>query len=860
MCPDEVAPQPWKLGPSSFSDIRLRITAAVDIYPSELDRPEVRQQQLSGLSWLSGWRVGGSVCREAQQDRYALLSTDRHLQLRYMRRGWSINELVSDIVGVVPRVRSVRFLVNRLAHLPAVQVVVTTREASITDSAVPLDFREVQGRICTLNIGPGTPNDFLVRRVFEECPATHSPRQDFQIMLPDGGVLQVFPSHADWPDYVRGVPGVPALWPPQQELEAEDNDEHVNLLQITPGQAHAPKAITERGGSYTAPFVPASPHCPVSDGDPPSLLKRRLSGEPAKAAREQWQLHPSTLSEPRYSGLVVAYMTWGRPDDSTRHLFTVFDSRRHVSAIASNDATRIADFAQRAIDTAPGSVRALQFLTVPVPGLPLPQVVLTFSTDPADTLAIPWDCREIGLPIKTVPHPPGEHLRQAADRLQNTVRHEPDLAARISEGRLLVLDVAGLIYEALPAVLTESQWLRVEPPIWSDASADGYLRLPDLFESLRLGSPAGLHRAIHTTSTTTGMQSAGVHTFRIRLFGDGKEVSHDVQSPCLQLDLVLCLLLGKLQQLAPPTRGPANIMMAKAQPSSVGGTQEVLFLSHPADEFDSIPVFIDGRPQGGSLLLTALPRLTTTENAVPDFFRGHGCFALINGAPAHLAQRTVMPGDFVQLGCSGTFVPHTAATAIMDQLPQTDVYGYMFAAQLQAGDATFLQRVRERRRAARVWQPLENVITIVGPAHGPVRLRMDSLFVPTVAEVREALIPMTDFQQHAPGYGIHHGSNSRGRAFCHCVPAKRPSYDPAPLGHQPSALHCSHGAFSGRGPGLPAPGSAAAHPLVVRALAAWPDSGHLYPACFDGACSSSACPPTQAPPRRHIQPWRPGCP
>ena len=560
----------WLFGPCSFSDIRLRITATVDIFPPELDRPEIRQQQLSGLSWLSGWRVGGSVCSEAQQDRYALLATDRHLQLRTMRRGWSINELVSDIVGVVPRVRSVRFLVHRLPHLPAVQAVVTTREAAATDSAVPLDFREVQGRICTLHIGPGTPNAVLARQVFEECPATHSPRQDFQLLLPDGGVLQVFPAHADWPDYVRGAPGVPALWPQQPEIAAEDNDDQVNLLQVAPGRALGSPVAACSGGKASpclASLVLTPPRCPVSGGDPPSLLKRRLSGEPSKAARDRWQLHPQTLSEPRFSGMAVAYLTWGKPDDTTRHLFTVFDSRRHVSAITSNDAARIADFAQRAIDTAPGPVRALQFLTVPVPGLPLPQVVLTFVTDPADTLAIPWDCREIGLPIRTVPHSPGEQLRQAAASLQNTVRHEPDLALRISEGRLLVFDVAGLVQEALPVVLTETQWLRVESPIWNDANADSHFRLPSMLASLRLGAPAGLHGSPSTTSTTTGMQAAGVHTFRIRLFGDGKEVSHDVQSPCPQLDLVLCLLLGKMQQLTPPTRGPTNVMMAKAQPS-----------------------------------------------------------------------------------------------------------------------------------------------------------------------------------------------------------------------------------------------------------------------------------------------------
>ena len=307
------------------------------------------------------------------------------------------------------------------------------------------------------------------------------------------------------------------------------------------------------------------------------------------------------------------------------------------------------------------------------------------------------------------------------------------------------MDVAGLLQDALPAELTEIQWLRIEQPIWGETFLERQSHLPSMFESLRLGAPAGLSRAASTTSTTTGMLREGVRIYRIRLFGDGKEASHDVQSPCPQLDLVLCLLLGKLQHTAPSSCGPANIMMAKAQPPPSGNVQEVLFLSHPANEFDMVPVFVDGRPQGGILLLADIHRLTTTENAIPDTVRGAGCFALINGAPAHLAQRSVMPGDYVQLGCSGVFVPHVAATDIMDQLPSTDVYGHLFTAQRSVDDNTFLARIRERRRAAKVWQPLENVITIVGPAHGPVRLRIDSLFVPTVAEVREALIPLTEF-------------------------------------------------------------------------------------------------------------------
>ncbi|CAE7243520.1 unnamed protein product, partial [Symbiodinium necroappetens] len=126
--PASETPPLAQLGPSQFSEIRLRITASIDLYPADMDRPEIRQQQLSSHDWLTGWRIRGGVGSEAQQDRYALYSTDHHLQLRTMKRGWSINELVADVAGVIPRLRSVRLLVDRLDGLPAIQIAATTRE------------------------------------------------------------------------------------------------------------------------------------------------------------------------------------------------------------------------------------------------------------------------------------------------------------------------------------------------------------------------------------------------------------------------------------------------------------------------------------------------------------------------------------------------------------------------------------------------------------------------------------------------------------------------------------------------------------------------------------------------------------
>ncbi|OLP94487.1 hypothetical protein AK812_SmicGene23513 [Symbiodinium microadriaticum] len=809
MPPRPVLPAPiWSLARDrTFPMMRLHLASRIPFFPSDLDRPEQRQRVISSFAWITGFRATGAVQgSEGQFDRFVIYDSAVHVQTRPLPRGWDLNHVVAELLGIFPRLRSVRFLWHKLPNLPSLQVAVTMRDMPPGQEVLPLDFRHQEGRICTVRVSPGMSAEAVYHVCIRDCPHFRLPRTRFALQDCYGEPLRI-PHEVDaFPDFGRGVsadyqpmqpPAAPdaqdqALPPAHAENVAGDaileeaaddpEDDSATLVQThwhvrpaactailpsirkQPGQQNSTpcadgiqpvvdfEARSQRvpsHGTCTANVLPLrlppSPRRPAHDSDPPSLLKRRLSGDHSKPAVEQWQLHPPALREPRYSGAVVPHMTWGRRLDATTHLFTVFDTQRHLSAIPGNDAAKVEDFARQAIDTAPGPVRAIQFLTAPIPGLPLPQLVLTLASDPVDTLAIPWDCRAACLPIRTVPHLPNERLQHASEKLQHTTPTEPDLAERINNGRLLVFDVAGLIQDVLPEDLTEMQWLRVERPIWDEAFLATHLRLPDLFASLRLGPPAGLVASVSTTSTTTGMMSDSIQTYRIRLFGDGKEVSHDVQAPCPQLDLILCLLLGKLQHLAPPSYEPAYIMLAKAQPPPVGDTQEVLFLSHPNAAFDTIPVFVDGRPQGGTLVLTALHRLTTTEHAVPDNLRNAGCFALVNGAPAHLAQRSVMPGDFVQLGCSGVYVPHTATAAIMDRLTSTDVYGYAFVAQRGTGDGSFLQRIRERRRAAQVWQPLENLITIVGPAHGPVRLRLETLFVPTVEEVRVALIPMVDF-------------------------------------------------------------------------------------------------------------------
>ena len=470
---DAASSEPWQWPRSepALPSLRHQLAAGVPILPEEYDRPEVRCQCVSHFGWFNKFRATGAVTEPAQQDRFALFTAEHHVQIRALRRGATLDDVAAEVMGVVPRLRNLRFLTNRLEGMPPLQVSATTRDVPIPGHTTPLDMRPAGGRICTLNLFPGTEAHSVSEHILTDCPEPRKPTQAFELFLPDGAPFQSLPLGALGPDFIQGSaiqvhdhaeqpqPGFAAQLGHQDQDDPEDDSTtlvqtywHVrpvactaelpNMLKQPRSQNFTPRASDNRPvvdfdarsprvpsyGTCTANVLPLrlppSPRHPAQDSDPPSLLKRRISDDQSKPAIGQWQLHPPALREPRYSGAVVPHMTWGRRNDATTHLFTVFDTRRHLSAIPSNEAAKVEDFARQAISTAPGPVRAIQFLTAPVPGLPLPQLVLTLADDPADTLAIPWDCRAAGLPIRTIPHLPNERLRDAAERLQHTVLTE----------------------------------------------------------------------------------------------------------------------------------------------------------------------------------------------------------------------------------------------------------------------------------------------------------------------------------------------------------------------------------------------------------------------------------------------------
>ena len=390
-----------QLGPSQFSEIRLRIIAGVDLYPADMDRPEVRQQQLSSLDWLTGWRIRGGVGSEAQQDRYALYSTDQHLQLRTMRRGWSINELIADIVGVVPRVRSVHLLVDRLDGLPAVQVAVTTREASANQFAVPLDLRGARGRVCTLNLEPGLSADTIVRRIAAECPATHAPQQDFHLALPDNTPLHVLPGHAAWPDFVRGVLG---QFPPRPQLQdAVVEDDQVHLMQrsqhsLEPRLCGQPTTrMLNAGPLYRGPVL----HPQSCRGHHQGLDKPRMP-----RSTIQYSIMPPNvvLVRPALTPQ-VALGSEAMNQVAPPRFYTIFEPRIDLRQRPADASWQLADYVADAVRQLPEPVRMVFVLSTPLPSFATPQLVLTLASAQHRARSLPIDLRRVGGMVHTIEIP-----------------------------------------------------------------------------------------------------------------------------------------------------------------------------------------------------------------------------------------------------------------------------------------------------------------------------------------------------------------------------------------------------------------------------------------------------------------------
>ena len=347
--------KPLHTDPPPGAEVKLQSAASVEILPRVFGRPEVRQQQLSGMDWLSQWRAAGIVGERAQQDKFALFSTAHHLQIRPMQRGCTIHNLVEAVLEAVPRLRSCRVLVNRIYGLPAVQIAATALDDPADHFALPLDFREAGGRICTLPVQ---------HACLDPLPA---------FALPHTNASKVGCAGIDGPSGFGNT------------------DQGLSSVVAGPQQSDTAVPIALPGGA------PSRHAAPSFIGDLQAMIASHIP------LRPDWVQGPLLHMSPFEGRWLAAFF----PDDPDRRCFTVFDCRLDLMRRTADPSWSTLDYVTAATRSVPYRVRLVWFVIRPIPDLPVPQLVLTAQDAAPGARAIPVDLRGFGGMIHTIELQPG---------------------------------------------------------------------------------------------------------------------------------------------------------------------------------------------------------------------------------------------------------------------------------------------------------------------------------------------------------------------------------------------------------------------------------------------------------------------
>ena len=488
----------WAI-PVSFAAIRLRLSAQVPVLPEELDRPELRGMCVTSFGWYSGFRATGGVSSTSQHDRFVLFTTEYHSQIRSLRRGATIDDVVAEVLGIVPRLRNIRILMDRLEGFPPLQVVATARDCPIPGHATPLDMRAVGGRVCTLNLFPGFPADRIREMIMQDCPVIRRPTRDFMLRLPDATPFQGMPLLVLGPDHIRGAdterpapaepqPPLAAVLPPDPDTV---HDDQVALLQVS---QHVPGSRSIQPETFPALLDGDDCFTPVSGvhAGGPTILSHTASTTSTTTATTTTPFDQSLFRRPVLipgvldqaeilpAGVLVApgahlpvadlglfqLVTRGSAG-CTPFLFMVRGCE--PVRLEGSRTWTLLDFCAAAASNAECIPRRLQVLTSPIPDLLQPQIVVTDRADDSESVLLPVDLRAapggVVLPVLL------RHGMSASEVVDAIIAEIPDSRAFFADASVgtdfFFQDVAGFVWTQLPGHLQAIQWLvlrRGSPP------------------------------------------------------------------------------------------------------------------------------------------------------------------------------------------------------------------------------------------------------------------------------------------------------------------------------------------------------------------------------------------------------------
>ena len=761
----------------TFPPLRLQLAATIPIYPAELDRPELRSRPVTSFAWVTGYRVAGAVSEnEGQYDRFAIYDSAHHAQVRQLPRAWDLDHIVAEIRSIFPRVRSVRFLRDRLPNMPSVQVSVVMRDAPAGQTVIPLDFRAMEGGICTVRAMPNTAAEDLRQICIRDCPYARLPRVRFALADGFGQFLQIPADLEEMPDYGRGVPpeavvqaadidaaaaegdfeGQPGLF-----LEA-DHADATGLVQLFAQPSRPPLPVDRLSGPPALPSktcldvhvaleqAPASCPTTLPTGDPPTLL--RTEGPPRASVVHPATKVPTILPE-RLAAANLREIPAGQLClfcQATAHhnelrKYSVFDRHRHHAVRKASYQWSLLDYVVDATSSAVEESQSVQILTLPIADLPEPQLSITPTGLPPGVLVLPLDARHIGGPICALPMQPGADFHQVFEAL---TRVAPSLAPRIDyvlqQDGAFLQDPTGRIWETLPPDLSEVQWLKVVTEPWMQLQLSWF-------------AASGAATTITSTAVRTTQQvSSPTETISFILAGGGTIVRLAPQ-PIRQASVrqSLCELLFILgMQGRVPQRPVVSLAAAAPRQAAQPANRIVIFLVYPASDIGEVCHILQDYSLDGSLLQEmSVDCDVVAGHLISEAHRRRGYIASLNGIPHTASGRSLITGDLIQVEQAPPSARVTPIDALFDILPDLRFFSMPLRVpallQLMRDPAAGLgrqevikeamqrsldHRILERR--VEVGEPGHNcqAILVLGPEHPPLLLYMPSNVAPSLAE------------------------------------------------------------------------------------------------------------------------------
>ena len=755
----------------TFPPLRLQLAAAIPIYPAELDRPELRSRPVTSFAWVTGYRVAGAVSGHAgQYDRFAIYDSAHHAQVRQLPRAWDLDHIVAEILSIFPRVRSVRFLRDRLPNMPSVQVSVVMRDAPAGQTVIPLDFRAMEGGICTVRVMPNTAVEDLRQICIRDCPHARLPRVRFALADGFGQFLHIPADLEEMPDYGRGVPPE-AIAQVTDVGEAATGDDFDGQPDLLPEADHADVAslvqlfAKPRDPSFPArpshsPVLPSKPCfgtqvtfaqvpalCPITvpAGDPPTLL--RTEGPPrasvVHSATKVPTILPERLAAPNLreipAGQLCLFCQAVAHHNELRK-YSVFDRHRHHSVRKASYQWSLLDYVVDATGSAVEETQSVQVLTLPIADLPEPQLSITPIGLPPGVLVLPLDARPIGGPICALPLQPGMDFHQVFEAL---VRIAPSLASRIDfvlqQDGAFLQDPTGRIWEMLPPDLSEVQWLKVIIEPWVQLQLSWF------------ATPGAATTFTSTAVGTAQQASSPTETISFILAGGGTIVRLAPQ-PIRQANVrqSLCELLFILGlQGRVPQRPVVSLAAAAPRQAAQPANRIVIFLVYPASDIGEVCHILQDYSLDGSLLQEmSVDCDVVAGHLISEAHRRRGYIASLNGIPHTASGRPLITGDLIPPSARVTPID-----ALFDVLPDLRFFSMPLRVpsliQLMRDPAAGLgrqevikeamqrsldHRILERR--VEVGEPGHNcqAILVLGPEHPPLLLYMPSNVAPSLAE------------------------------------------------------------------------------------------------------------------------------